>query len=236
MIKAIFTELDGTIVPTSGRICNATKEVLGALRTQGVAVIPVTGRSYRDASMICKELRWYKYGIYYGGSKIINHLTQRSIWERLIDSTIVNEVLTSAKKYKATISPEVIRSDMSYPGLWIEVPLVNLDDMLNFLQRFNSIDTALNSASYPSHMGIQVTHTGGTKYYGAKYLIDLLELDSEEVLAIGDGDNDIPLFEAAGCTIAMGNGTDTLKSKANFITDGIDQDGFAKAIKRYVFK
>lgn len=235
MIKAIFTDLDGTIVPTSGRICNATKEALEALRAQGVAVIPVSGRGYRDASTICEELRWHRYGIYYGGSKIIDHLTQRSIWERLIDSTIVNEISTSAKKYNATISPEAIQSDISYPGLWIEVPLVNLDDMLNFLQRFNSIDIALNNTSHPSRMGIQVTHTRGTKYYGAKYLIDLLELGSEEVLAIGDGDNDIPLFEAAGCTIAMGNGTDTLKSKADFITDGIDQDGFAKAIKRYVF-
>ena len=54
------------------------------------------------------------------------------------------------------------------------------------------------------------------------------------VLTIGDGTNDIPMLEAAGFSVAMGNGSDAVKAAANAVTDDCENDGFAKAIERYV--
>ena len=54
------------------------------------------------------------------------------------------------------------------------------------------------------------------------------------VLAIGDGTNDIPMLKAAGFSVAMGNGSDAVKASAHVVTDDCENDGFAKAIERYV--
>ena len=54
------------------------------------------------------------------------------------------------------------------------------------------------------------------------------------VMTIGDGTNDIPMLEASGFSVAMGNGSDAVKAAAHAVTDDCENDGFAKAIERYV--
>ena len=56
------------------------------------------------------------------------------------------------------------------------------------------------------------------------------------VLTIGDGTNDIPMLEASGFSVAMGNGSDAVKAAAHAVTDDCEHDGFAKAIERYVLQ
>lgn len=52
-----------------------------------------------------------------------------------------------------------------------------------------------------------------------------------DVIAIGDGLNDIEMISEAGIGIAMGNANDLLKEKADIVTDTIDNDGLYKAFK-----
>lgn len=56
------------------------------------------------------------------------------------------------------------------------------------------------------------------------------------VLTIGDGTNDIPMLEAAGFGVAMGNGSDAVKAAADAVTADCEHDGFAEAIERYVLQ
>ena len=58
-------------------------------------------------------------------------------------------------------------------------------------------------------------------------------LDKEEILCIGDQNNDIELLKAGGTAVAMGNGTEHLKRIADFVTDTIDNDGFVKAMEKF---
>jgi len=55
----------------------------------------------------------------------------------------------------------------------------------------------------------------------------------ENVLALGDNPNDIEMLNFAGISIAMGNAKDEVKEAADFVTDDVDNDGWAKAIKHY---
>lgn len=81
---------------------------------------------------------------------------------------------------------------------------------------------------------IDVMKKGSTKANAMKILIDYLNIRKEEVIAIGDGGNDIPMFEVAGYKIAMGNASIELKQKADYITDTNNSDGVAKALE-YIF-
>ena len=53
----------------------------------------------------------------------------------------------------------------------------------------------------------------------------------EEIACIGDGENDLSMFEAAGLKIAMGNAVEDLKKQADHVTDSNARDGAAKAVE-----
>jgi hydroxymethylpyrimidine pyrophosphatase-like HAD family hydrolase len=57
-------------------------------------------------------------------------------------------------------------------------------------------------------------------------------VQASAVAAIGDGENDIPMFEQAGFSIAMGNAGATVQAKADLVTASCNDDGFAKAMER----
>ena len=48
--------------------------------------------------------------------------------------------------------------------------------------------------------------------------------------------NDIEMVETAGVGVAMGNGTDEIKACANYITDTVQNDGFVKAVNKFVWE
>jgi hydroxymethylpyrimidine pyrophosphatase-like HAD family hydrolase len=55
-----------------------------------------------------------------------------------------------------------------------------------------------------------------------------------EIAVIGDGGNDVAMFERAGLSIAMGNASPQVQRKADFVTDSNSDDGFADAIERFI--
>jgi Cof subfamily protein (haloacid dehalogenase superfamily) len=72
------------------------------------------------------------------------------------------------------------------------------------------------------------------KGYGVKILADKLGIKKEEIICIGDQANDIEMISYAGLGIAMGNAIDELKDIAQYITLSNDDDGVAKAIKKFI--
>lgn len=65
-------------------------------------------------------------------------------------------------------------------------------------------------------------------------LCRLLKVPLADVVAIGDGVNDVSLLKKAGLAVAMGNCVDELKSVAHIVTHDVDHSGVAEAIKSYV--
>ena len=56
----------------------------------------------------------------------------------------------------------------------------------------------------------------------------------DEIMAIGDNENDLSMIEYAGLGVAMGNAIPLVKEAANVITTTNDEHGVAEAIKKYV--
>jgi len=85
------------------------------------------------------------------------------------------------------------------------------------------------------HNYIDVAKTGSTKKSGIMKVIDKFNIKNDEMIVIGDGGNDVPMFECGGYKVAMGNADDIIKEKADYITDTNNNDGVAKAIKKIIF-
>lgn len=61
-----------------------------------------------------------------------------------------------------------------------------------------------------------------------------LGIGQEEIACIGDGENDLSMFEAAGLRLAMGNGVEILKERADHVLPSNERNGVAKAIQTYI--
>jgi hydroxymethylpyrimidine pyrophosphatase-like HAD family hydrolase len=65
-------------------------------------------------------------------------------------------------------------------------------------------------------------------------LSERLGVPSDEILVLGDMENDLEMFRVAGFSVAMGNASEAVKQVAGGVTLSNDEDGFAAAIERYV--
>ncbi|KAK4800455.1 hypothetical protein SAY86_020942 [Trapa natans] len=82
---------------------------------------------------------------------------------------------------------------------------------------------------------LEIVPPGTSKGSGVKMLLDHLGASAEEVIAIGDGENDVEMLELASLGIALSNGSEKAKAVANVIGGSNDEDGAADAIYRYAF-
>jgi Cof subfamily protein (haloacid dehalogenase superfamily) len=81
---------------------------------------------------------------------------------------------------------------------------------------------------------LDVTHRDANKGAVVDYLSTRLAIPPAEIATIGDSPNDVLMFKHSGISIAMGNASDEVKSQANVTTDSYNDEGFAKAIERFV--
>ena len=72
------------------------------------------------------------------------------------------------------------------------------------------------------------------KGFAIKFLADSWGYSMDEVLAIGDQDNDIEMIKVAGTGIAMGNGSPAIKREADFVCPTVENFGFARAMEQFV--
>ena len=88
------------------------------------------------------------------------------------------------------------------------------------------------SSSIPGN--IEVNILDGTKGHAILKLCDILGLDREQSLAIGDGSNDRDMLIRAGLGIAMENASEELKLVADHVTGHCNDAGVAQAIEKFV--
>jgi Cof subfamily protein (haloacid dehalogenase superfamily) len=88
--------------------------------------------------------------------------------------------------------------------------------------------------AYPDVDFINVIAPGSSKRSALDALCVHLGISLEEVMAIGDGPNDIPILSVVGLGVAMGNASPDVKACSRYTTGDVDHNGVAEAIKRFL--
>jgi Cof subfamily protein (haloacid dehalogenase superfamily) len=83
---------------------------------------------------------------------------------------------------------------------------------------------------------LEVLPPGASKGAALKTLLKEMDVKPEEVLAIGDAENDTEMIQLAGIGVAMGNASEKLKAVAEYVVASNDEDGVAEAVERFVLK
>ncbi|MES1039784.1 HAD family hydrolase [Peribacillus simplex] len=98
---------------------------------------------------------------------------------------------------------------------------------LGKIKQYNAFTTASST-----HHNVEVTVEGITKATGVQLLLKHFQLAPENILAVGDGENDLPLFKLAGHCVAMKNATDLVKEQADEVTEySYREDGLYRFLK-----
>jgi Cof subfamily protein (haloacid dehalogenase superfamily) len=118
------------------------------------------------------------------------------------------------------------------------VKIVGISDDLDLVKRCESDaqaalgDRATAARSQPYYL--DVTHRDANKGFVVDYLSRALDTSPAEIATIGDQPNDVLMFKRSGFSIAMGNASEDVKHQATAVTDSYDDEGFAKAVERFV--
>jgi Cof subfamily protein (haloacid dehalogenase superfamily) len=133
-------------------------------------------------------------------------------------------------------SPKVVPN---FTGLLTDVAkIVGISDDLAKVQQceadaqkaFGQRATATRSQPYY----LDVTHKDANKGAVVDYLSQHLGIPAEQIATFGDQPNDVLMFKRSGFSIAMGNASDQVKSQASATTDSYNDEGFAKAVERFI--
>ena len=81
---------------------------------------------------------------------------------------------------------------------------------------------------------LEFAKAGVSKALGLTFLAGRLQIPMEQVMAIGDSENDIEMIETVGLGIAMGNALEHVKEIADDVTETNEKDGVAYAIEKYI--
>ncbi|KAK1370146.1 putative rRNA maturation factor [Heracleum sosnowskyi] len=153
----------------------------------------------------------------------------------LVDHPLVDSLHTVYQEPKAEIMPSV--EHLLASGDIQKVLFLDTVEGVSTTLRPYWSEATTNRASVVQAQDdmLEIVPLGTSKGSGVKMLLDHLGVTAKEVMAIGDGENDVEMLELASLGVALSNGSDKAKAVANIIGASNDEDGVADAIYRYAF-
>ncbi|NFT06125.1 MULTISPECIES: Cof-type HAD-IIB family hydrolase [Clostridium] len=149
---------------------------------------------------------------------------------------LTNKLVSDEKKVKFFITSDINEILEIYNNKIIKIICIdNGDDkdtlfkVKNNLLKFSDIETVSSENN-----NFEIMQKDVSKGNAAKILSEKLGIKPEEVVCIGDNENDLSMIKFAGLGVAMGNGSDVIKKIANYITDTNVNDGVAKVIEKFI--
>ena len=107
--------------------------------------------------------------------------------------------------------------------------LIDRETVRKFLVSNPSITTVCGG-----YNNLEITPADANKGVGLRKLAEILGVNPDATMAIGDTENDLAIIEAAGIGVAMGNATDAVKARADYVTTTNTKDGVAAAIEHFI--
>lgn len=122
------------------------------------------------------------------------------------------------------------------PILKIDATFDTVEAAERFMKELDPSLTFIPAGGYTSTFGVKAGEMmlkGVSKGAAIQNFMDSIGEPIENAYAFGDSTNDIEMLKMAGTAIAMGNGADSAKAVADYITDTVDEDGLYNAMKHF---
>ena len=248
MIRLLALDMDGTCLNGRSRMTEETIRTIRKAADAGIIIVPTSGRPLTCLPyQMTQEKGLYRYTITSNGAQVVDLEEKKTLFRMLMKRERVVQFLRECEGLN------VVRMTHIQHRYVMEGPLMEVAGRIVYgrdvdgIRRVNDMEAFVEKIHYDIEE-VQVYFFSGRT--GSKYveifakntskgtalnaLASRLGIAKEEIACIGDSANDLPMFEAAGLKIAMGNAVPELKKKADIVTYSNHIDGAAKAIEQYI--
>jgi 5-amino-6-(5-phospho-D-ribitylamino)uracil phosphatase len=257
-IRLIALDLDGTLLDPKQQISPRAMRSVARAESMGVKVMLASARPPRSTRAFHSQLQLSTPSIHYNGALVLDlptnsvrsstrldMTTARSMCELSSDDVIV--LAEASDKSFATRDegdPFQVQTRKLFPydvvgdwRAWLNEDLHKLmftgpeQTLIHVNARLRHAFSTKAHIIYSEPNLIQIGATGVSKGKALARLIREIDILPEQVVAIGDADNDIEMLQLAGVSVAMGNASDEVKQHARFLAPTNAHDGCAVAIE-----
>jgi HAD superfamily hydrolase (TIGR01484 family) len=212
---ALATDYDGTIAH-HGLVESATIDAFQQLKESGRKLILVTGREIPDLCNVFSEPRIFDLIVAENGALLHNPASKH---EKLLAQTPPKEfshLLLEQGVHQMSVGRVIVATQESYAAI-----------VRKTIQELNlNLQVILNKGS------LMVLPLGVNKGTGLKAALAELHLEANQVVGVGDAENDHALFDACGYSVAVANALPELKRRAHWVTLGDHGKGVRELIRR----
>ena len=263
MIRLIAADMDDTLLDASSRLTERTAAALRSAMDAGVMISLSSGRMTESMAPFAEEVGLNAPMILYNGGMIYDHRTDETLYANAIDArTALNVARTiedmgiylqiyPGKGYycnrrceytdRYAASVRVPCTELGVPlSQWMTGGMVKMlaiaePEVIDEAQKTlrAAFPVGVNFMKSKPHY-LEIVAGGVDKGCALKRLGELLGVEREEVMAFGDGQNDVSMIAAAGWGVAMENAVDECKAVARLIAPRNTEDGVAQVIESFL--
>lgn len=257
--RAVFIDLDGTLLNRDANVSQTNRRCIEALRQQGVRVVIATGRPIESVRALVGPFHGQDPAITLSGSVIHPSLFSQPIFEAHIPFETMHSVLADCEAldgienilldesegfYALHDSPaldEFIGMYGKSPGQFQlkdppKAPVLSI--MIQSSEGRRSVYQTLQEkyadrlhfTYFKEYPWIELSQVNTNKGVAMDIVCQYLDISPEQCVAIGDGANDVEMIAKAGLGIAMGNADSEIKQIADRVAPPNYEDGVAKAL------
>ncbi len=255
----LATDMDGTLLTTDKRITQENLDAIDKFTKAGGIFTIATGRSLLSAQRYLDKLTIDVPLIVFNGGAIYDLKTEQRIWEyNLPDSA--HECVKDVMEHFPTVGIEMLKGDDIFVPVMtqmihdhvvienlshIEMPLEQIptgcikvlfatdektmDDLIEYIgnKDYKHLDFLRSAKEY-----YEILPPGVTKGSALVKLCEILDVDIENTIAVGDYNNDIQMIMNANLGVAVANAPQEVKDCADFVTVSNDENAIAAVIDK----
>ncbi len=262
-ISLVLADVDGTLLTTDKVLTSRAVDAVKELDAAGISFAITSGRPPRGMAMLIAPLALRTPIAGFNGGVFV-HPDLSVIESRVLDSTTAKKtielilaqgmdawVYTADEwlirnpdaphvareawtvKFDATVVPAFTDAHLAHV-----VKIVGISDDLDLVAACEKLaqktlgEKASAARSQPYYL--DVTHPQANKGAVVATLSKILNTPPAQIVTFGDMPNDVLMFRNSGFSIAMGNASDEVKAQASAVTDSNEDEGFAKAVRKFV--
>ena len=255
MIKAVFFDVDGTIVPFDKHvITDTTLESLYALQRNGVKVVVASGRPI----YMIDNVRDFPFDAWIGcngahanigGETVCSVPVNRDSMIKMAEVAVENDIPAFLFGPEAG-GVSMMNADSTEIQNKLRIPMPEFCDIVEMAKSQPIYEATIyvtkdleEKLLHPVLSDVEyirwhplftdVNPKGLSKATAMKAVLDHFGFDISESMAFGDGGNDVPMIAASGIGVAMGNASEEVKRHADYVTLDVDNDGVTAALKHF---
>ena len=252
--RAIALDLDGTLTNHEKVVTPKTREALLKAASQGAVIILASGRPTYGIEPVAECLELQKRGGYilsYNGGNIVNAQTGEKLFTQFLPDEVIPVLYKYARNEIITEMP-----DDQYVKEESRINKMNIRKVEHLLEALEPHPTKLLMTGDPSDMlkaeqelldvvgdkmdvfrsapfFLELVPKGIDKAQSLRRLLSKINLTPADMIAFGDGYNDLSMLKLAGMGVAMANAAPEVRADADYITLSNEEDGVAAALEHF---